>query len=80
MTSIFFEDNLKKRVAIMADLKLVTRVMLLMFVVTIIGLMGGCTNKPGSKPLPGMLGSSENPAPGAPGKVVMPPRLVHRLL
>ncbi|WP_378957141.1 glycosyl hydrolase family 18 protein [Pelosinus sp. sgz500959] len=60
----------------MPYVKFVINTILLMFVITIIGLLGGCANKPAPKPLPGMLGSEENPAPGAPGKVVMPPRLI----
>ena len=56
--------------------KLVTVVVLIIFVITAIMLLGGCGNKPAPKPLPDMLGSPENPAPGAPGNVVMPPRMV----
>lgn len=56
--------------------KIITLILLLIFAFTTVGLLGGCGNKPAPKPLPGMLGTPENPAPGAPGKVVMPPRMI----
>lgn len=56
--------------------KLFTSIVLLIFVITAIGLLGGCSSRPAPKPLPDMLGSPDSPAPGAPGNVVMPPRLV----
>ncbi len=49
---------------------------MLCFVIVVVGLAGGCSNKPAPKPLPGMLGSEENPAPGGLEKAVMPPRMV----
>lgn len=55
--------------------KIVTGIVLLIFVIMVVGLAGGCS-KPAPKPLPGMPGSEQNPAPGAPGKVVMPPRMI----
>jgi spore germination protein YaaH len=54
--------------------KFISSVVLILFVISVIGLVGGCGTKPAPKPLPGT--SDENSAPGAPGKVVMPPRLV----
>jgi spore germination protein YaaH len=46
------------------------------FLVSMVGMVGGCGPKPAPKPLPGMPGTPENPAPGGPGKVVMPPRMI----
>lgn len=66
-------DTLKERVTIMGYFKFVTNTILLIFILTMTGLLGGCTNKPAPKPLPGMLGSEEN----SPGKAPpMPPRMV----
>ncbi len=59
----------------MRSTKLLIVITLIIFVVSAVFLVGGCT-KPAPKPLPGMPGSPENPAPGAPGKMVMPPRMV----
>jgi len=53
--------------------KSMTIVVLVMFALSIVLLAAGCTTKPAPKPLPG---SPENPAPGGPGNVVMPPRMV----
>jgi len=48
-------------------------IVLFIFIIGVLGLLGGCANKPAPKPLPDMLGSQD---PGAPGKVAMPPRMV----
>jgi len=67
---------MRERVTKMRYSKLITSIVLIIFVLTVVGLVAGCGNKPAPKPLPGMLGSPENPAPGGPGNVVMPPRMV----
>ncbi len=56
--------------------KVLTSIVLLCFVIMVVGLAGGCSNKPAPKPLPGMLGSEQNPAPSGSEKAVMPPRMV----
>lgn len=56
--------------------KAVTSILLIIFVITAIGLLGGCGSKPAPKPLPDMVGSPKNPAPTTPGNVVMPPRMI----
>ena len=56
--------------------KSLTSILLIFFVITAIGFLGGCSKKPAPKPLSDMLGSQEKPAPGVPGNVVMPPRMV----
>jgi len=57
--------------------KLLTSIVLIIFLITAVLLLGGCGNKPAPKPLPDVLGSAETPVPpGAPGNVVMPPRMV----
>lgn len=56
--------------------KFLTSIMLVLLLLATVGIISGCAKKPAPKPLPGMLGTAENPAPGGPGNVVMPPRMV----
>lgn len=53
--------------------KTVTIFVLIMFAMVAVLALGGCSTKPAPKPLPGP-DAAQNP--GAPGKVVMPPRMV----
>ena len=52
--------------------KILTSIVLLLFVIMVIGISGGCSNKPAPKPLPDTPGTAENPE----GKIAMPPRMV----
>lgn len=62
--------------------KLIIFVGLIFLMVTTLGLVVGCGQKPAPKPLSDMLDAPDNPdnlgnpAPGAPGNIVMPPRMI----
>lgn len=56
--------------------KVLSIIVVVIFIISAVGLLGGCSNKPAPKPLPDMLGIPGTPGPNAPNKVAMPPRMV----
>jgi len=60
----------------MAYSRMLSTIVLMFFMITVVGVLGGCATKPAPKPLPDITASEENPAPGGPGHLAMPPRMV----
>lgn len=69
---------MRERVTIMRYSKLLVTIVLLIFLVSAVGLLGGCGNNPAPKPLErdNSDDAARNVVPNAPGNNAMPPRMV----